>query len=229
MSQDKNIELLKTLLQERILVIDGAMGTAIQDRNLGPDDFGGPEYEGCNEYLVITRPDVISDQHQSFLDAGADIIETNTFGATSVVLSEYNLAHESRRINLEAALLARRLADAASTAEKPRFVAGAMGPTTKAISVTGGITFDELADSYQEQATGLIEGGVDVLLLETGQDMLNIKAGLEGIDRACSPSWVGRFPLRFRAPSNLWARCWEAWTQRPSTLLSPTGTCSGLG
>ena len=184
MNQDKNTGALKTLLRERILVIDGAMGTSIQDRNLGPDDFGGPEYEGCNEYLVITRPDVIAEIHRSFLDAGADIIETNTFGATSVVLSEYNLGHEARRINLEASLLARRLADAASTAEKPRFVAGAMGPTTKAISVTGGITFDELADSYQEQATGLIEGGVDALLLETGQDMLNIKAGLEGIDRA---------------------------------------------
>ena len=184
MDQEKNINSLKTLLRERVLVIDGAMGTSIQDRGLGPEDFGGPEYEGCNEYLVITRPDVIAEIHQSFLDAGADIIETNTFGATSVVLSEYNLAHEAHRINLEAALLARRLADAASTADKPRFVAGSMGPTTKAITVTGGITFDELAVSYQEQATGLIEGGVDVLLLETGQDMLNIKAGLEGIDRA---------------------------------------------
>ena len=184
MDQEKNIYLLKTLLLERILVIDGAMGTSIQDRNLGPEDFGGPEYEGCNEYLVITQPDIIAEIHHSFLDAGADIIESNTFGATSVVLSEYNLSHESRRINLEAARLARRLADAASTVEQPRFVAGAMGPTTKAISVTGGITFDELAESYQEQATGLVEGGVDVLLLETGQDMLNIKSALEGIDRA---------------------------------------------
>ena len=188
MNQEKNINPLKTLLRERVLVIDGAMGTSIQDRGLGPEDFGGPEYEGCNEYLVITRPDVIAEIHQTFLDAGADIIETNTFGATSVVLSEYNLDHEAHRINLEAALLARRLADAASTADKPRFVAGSMGPTTKAITVTGGITFDELAVSYQEQATGLIEGGVDVLLLETGQDMLNVKAGLEGIDRAFTQS-----------------------------------------
>ena len=165
-------------------MIDGAMGTSIQDRNLGPEDFGGLEFEGCNEYLVITRPKVIEEIHRSFLDAGADIIQTNTFGATSVVLADYNLAHEAQHINLEAALLARRLADAASTPEKPRFVAGSMGPTTKTISVTGGITFDQLADSYREQATGLIEGGVDVLLLETGQDMLNIKAGLEGIDQA---------------------------------------------
>ena len=179
----KNINPLKALLQKRILVLDGAMGTSIQDRNLGPEDFGGPEYDGCNEYLVITQPDVIAEIHRSFLEAGVDIIETNTFGATSVVLSEYNLGHEARRINLEAALLARRLADSASTVERPRFVAGSMGPTTKSISVTGGITFDELADSYQEQAEGLIEGGVDVLLLETGQDMLNIKAALDGIDR----------------------------------------------
>ncbi len=186
MSQEKNIQALKALLQEQILVIDGAMGTSIQNREPGPEDFGGLEYEGCNEYLVITRPKIIEEIHQSFLDAGADIIETDTFGATSVVLAEYNLGHEARRINLEAALLARRLADAASTPEKPRFVAGSMGPTTKTISVTGGITFDELAGSYQEQAAGLIEGNVDVLLLETGQDMLNIKAGLEGIDRAFS-------------------------------------------
>ena len=119
---------LKSSLKQRILIIDGAMGTAIQSRDLGPEDFGGPEYEGCNEYLVITRPDVIADIHQGFLDAGADILETDTFGATSVVLAEYDLAHEARRINLEAALLARRLADAASTTEKLRFVAGSMGP-----------------------------------------------------------------------------------------------------
>ena len=132
----------------------------------------------------MTRPDVIGEIHQGYLDAGADILETNTFGATSVVLSEYNLAHEARRINMEGARLARSLADAATTPDKPRFVAGSMGPTTKSISVTGGITFEELAAAYREQALGLAEGGVDVLQLETGQDTLNIKAGLEGIDRA---------------------------------------------
>ena len=184
MDQQKRIETLKRLLQERVLVLDGAVGTSIQARDLGPDDFGGPEYEGCNEHLIITRPDVIGSIHQSFLDAGADIVETNTFGATSVVLAEYDLAPEARQVNVEAARLARGLCDAASTAEKPRFVAGSMGPTTKSISVTGGITFDELVANYQEQAEGLVEGGVDVLLLETGQDMLNIKAGLVGIDLA---------------------------------------------
>ncbi|MEK7815156.1 MAG: homocysteine S-methyltransferase family protein, partial [Chloroflexota bacterium] len=184
MSKAAPIATLKSLLKERILVIDGAMGTAIQDRRLGPEDFGGAEYEGCNEYLVLTRPDVIADIHQGFLDAGADILETDTFGATSVVLAEYNLAHLARRINKEAAQLARRLADAASTPAKPRFVAGSMGPTTKTISVTGGITFDQLAAAYHQQAAGLMEGGADVLLLETSQDTLNVKAGLEGIDRA---------------------------------------------
>ena len=184
MKESERIDTLKSLLKERVLVIDGAMGTSIQAQDLGPQDFGGEEYEGCNEYLVLTKPEAIAKIHQTYLDAGADILETNTFGATSVVLAEYNLAHEARRINREATQLARSLADAASTEEKPRFVAGSMGPTTKTISVTGGITFDELAESYQEQAAGLIEGGADVLLLETSQDTLNVKASLEGIDRA---------------------------------------------
>ena len=160
------------------------MGTAIQNKNLGPDDFGGEEYEGCNEYLIITKPDVIEDIHRSYLQAGADIIETNTFGGTPVVLAEYNLAHEARRINKDGAALALKAAVAESDPEKPRFVAGSMGPTTKTISVTGGITFEELANDYHIQAAGLIEGGVDLLLLETSQDTLNVKAGLEGIDRA---------------------------------------------
>ena len=167
-----------------MLVIDGAMGTAIQALNLGPDDFGGAKYEGCNEYLTLTRPGLIEDIHRSYLDAGADIIETNSFGSTPVVLAEYELAHEARRLNQEAATLARRAADAASTPDKPRFVAGSMGPTTKTISVTGGINFEELAGDYHIQAAGLIEGGVDLLLLETSQDTLNVKSGLEGIDRA---------------------------------------------
>ena len=186
MNNSDRINALKSSLRNRILIVDGAMGTSIQDRDLGPDDFGGAAYEGCNEYLVITRPDIIEEIHQGFIDAGADIIETNSFGSTPVVLAEYGLAHEARRLNREAAQLARRVADAASTVEKPIFVAGSMGPTTKTISVTGGITFEELADDYQQQAAGLIEGGADVLLLETGQDTLNIKAGLEGIDRAMS-------------------------------------------
>ncbi|MCS5667703.1 MAG: homocysteine S-methyltransferase family protein, partial [Dehalococcoidia bacterium] len=184
MSTNSYNDELKSALGQRLLVIDGAMGTAIQALNLGPDDFGGAKYEGCNEYLTLTRPGLIEDIHRSYLDAGADIIETNTFGSTPVVLAEYELAHEARRLNREAASLARRAADAASTPDKPRFVAGSMGPTTKTISVTGGINFEELAGDYHIQAAGLIEGGVDLLLLETSQDTLNVKSGLEGIDRA---------------------------------------------
>jgi len=186
MAEPERVKALKSLLRtrERILVLDGAMGTSIQDAGLGPDDFGGIDYEGCNEYLCVTRPDVIAEIHKSFLDAGADIIETNSFGSTSVVLAEYGLADQARRLNKEAALIARRMAEKASSPEKRRFVAGSMGPTTKTISVTGGVTFDELVLSYCEQALGLIEGGADILLLETSQDVINVKAGLEGIDRA---------------------------------------------
>ena len=184
MSTNTRINELKSALAQRLLVMDGAMGTAIQNKDLGPEDFGGEEYEGCNEYLIITRPYVIEDIHRSYLRAGSDIIETNTFGATPVVLAEYDLAHEARRINREGAALALKVAIEESTPEKPRYVAGSMGPTTKTISVTGGITFEELANDYHIQAAGLIEGGVDLLLLETSQDTLNVKAGLEGIDRA---------------------------------------------
>ena len=186
MDLPQRIDALKSSLASRILIIDGAMGTQIQARDLGPDDFGGADYEGCNEYLNITRPDVIADIHRGYLDAGADIIETNTFGATSVVLAEYDLAEHARRINREAAQIARSVAEEFGSAqpEQARFVAGAMGPTTRTISVTGGLTFDELAADYHQQAAGLIEGGADILLLETSQDTTNVKAGLEGIDRA---------------------------------------------
>ena len=184
MVTSERISLLKELLTQRVLVIDGAMGTAIQAYDLGPDDFGGVEYEGCNEHLCLTRPHIISEIHKAYLGAGSDIIETNTFGSTSVVLSEYDLSHLARELNREAARLAVEAAQEFTTTDKPRFVAGSMGPTTKTISVTGGITFDELADAYKEQAIGLIEGGVDLLLLETSQDTINVKAGLEGIDQA---------------------------------------------
>ena len=178
------IKLLKEVLAERIAVLDGAFGTYIQGLNFQAEDFGGAELEGCNENVVRTRPDAIRAMHRGFLEAGADIIETATFGATSVVLAEYGLADHAREINRIAATLAREVADAASTARKPRFVAGSMGPTTKSISVTGGVTFDQLAAAYQEQAEGLIEGGADILLIETVQDALNCKAGLLGVERA---------------------------------------------
>jgi 5-methyltetrahydrofolate--homocysteine methyltransferase len=183
-SNSDRIKLLREALAERIVVLDGATGTSIQNMHLTADDFGGRHLEGCNENLVRTRPDRMRALHRSFLEAGADVIETNSFGTTSVVLAEYGLEHDAYELNRRAAELAREEADAASTAQKPRFVAGSMGPTTKSISVTGGITFDRLCVAYQEQARGLIEGGVDILLLETVQDMLNCKAGLVGIERA---------------------------------------------
>ncbi|PZE21831.1 methionine synthase [Paenibacillus xerothermodurans] len=175
---------LQEQLQKKIMILDGAMGTMIQQEDLTADDFGGPDWEGCNEILVVTRPDVISKVHEAYFAAGADMIETNTFGATSVVLADYDIPERARELNLAAARLAVEAANRFSTPEWPRYVAGAMGPTTKTLSVTGGVTFDELTDSYYEQAMALIEGGVDALLLETSQDTLNVKAGSIGIRRA---------------------------------------------
>lgn len=171
-------------LKNKILILDGAMGTMIQQMDLTADDFGGEEYEGCNEYLNLTRPDAILQIHEKYLEAGADILETNTFGATDIVLAEYDLQHLTVEINLAAAKLAREAADRFSTPEWPRYVAGAMGPTTKTLMVTGGVTFDQLVHSYYEQAKALIEGGVDVLLLETAQDTLNVKAASIGLKKA---------------------------------------------
>lgn len=179
---------LQEIMKDRILILDGAMGTMIQQVQLGPQDFGGEELEGCNEMLVLTRPDVIEEIHEKYLEAGADLIETNTFGATSVVLAEYDIPEKASEINLKAAEIARRAADKFSTPDKPRYVVGAMGPTTKTLSVTGGVTFDELVASYKEQALALIEGRVDALLLETSQDTLNVKAGSIGIRQAFESS-----------------------------------------
>ncbi|WP_457786501.1 methionine synthase [Geobacillus sp. Geo 8.1] len=175
---------LEQQLQRKILVIDGAMGTMIQSANLSAADFGGEAYEGCNEYLTLTAPHVIRRIHEAYLEAGADIIETNTFGATRIVLDEYNLGHLALELNIEAAKLAKQAAEAFSTPDWPRFVAGSMGPTTKTLSVTGGATFEELVAAYEEQARGLLLGGVDLLLLETCQDTLNVKAGFLGISKA---------------------------------------------
>ncbi len=168
-------------LTQRILVIDGAMGTQLQERHLTPADFGGPEYEGCNEQLVLTRPDVIADVHRAYLEAGADIIETDTFGATDIVLAEYGLEGKVFEINRRAAEIARAACDACATPERPRWVAGSMGPTTRTISVTGGVTFKQLVTAFHGQTLGLLAGGVDLLLLETAQDTLNLKAAAEGI------------------------------------------------
>ena len=172
---------LLAALEQRILVLDGATGTAFQAADLGPEDFGGAELEGCNEILVATRPDVVLGVHRSYLEAGADIVETNTFGGTPLVLEEYGLAGRAFELNRRAAELARQ---ACAEAERECFVCGSMGPTTKAISVTGGVTFEQLRDDFRAQALGLMAGGADYLLLETCQDTRNVKAGLIGIERA---------------------------------------------
>ena len=163
-------------VQERVVIYDGAMGTNIQFRNPSVDDFWGKE--GCNEILVLSRPDIIKDIHAAFYKVGCDVVETDTFGATRVVLAEYDLQDKVREINFAAARLAREVAN--SFNGRKRFVAGSMGPTTKLPSL-GHISFDDMAASYTEQAVALIEGGVDVLLLETCQDILQAKAGLVGI------------------------------------------------
>jgi 5-methyltetrahydrofolate--homocysteine methyltransferase len=165
-------------VQERVVVYDGAMGTSIQERQPSVDDFWGKE--GCNELLVLSRPDLIRDIHAGFLAVGCDVVETNTFGATRIVLNEYGLEMQAAPINLAAAKLAREAADQFSTPERPRFVAGSIGPTTKLPSL-GHISFDEMAASYMEQASALISGGVDVLLVETCQDLLQAKAALAGV------------------------------------------------
>ena len=173
-------------LERRVLVFDGAMGTSIQSYELSAEDFGGKE--GCNDYLVLTRPQIISEIHASFAAVGCDVLETNTFNATRLRLDEYGLGERTREINMAAALLARAVADAYSTAETPRFVAGSIGPSGMLPSsddpMLGRVTFAELAAIYEEQASALIAGGVDLLIIETAQDILEVKAAIAGVRRA---------------------------------------------
>jgi 5-methyltetrahydrofolate--homocysteine methyltransferase len=180
LNQNRTRELLEAL-DERILVIDGAMGTMIQQRGLTAEDFGGAAYEGCNEHLVLTRPDVIEDIHRAYFEAGADIVETDSFQSSPVVLAEYNLAHKTHEINVAAARIAREVAqEFAARDGRLRFVGGSLGPTTKSISM-GHIGFQQLREGYYAQAKGLLEGGADLLLIETAFDTRNIKAALLAI------------------------------------------------
>ena len=181
---DERTARLLAALSERILVLDGATGTALQNVTLTAGDFGGPELEGCNENLCVTRPDVVDGVHESYLSVGCDIVETNSFGGTPLVLAEYGLADQAYELNRLSAAIARGACARHDSPGKPRFVCGSMGPTTKAISVTGGITFEELIEHFRVQALGLMAGGADYLLLETAQDTRNVKAGLIGIERA---------------------------------------------
>jgi len=174
-------------LSRRVLIYDGAMGTNIQRYNLSAEDFGGKALEGCNDNLVLTRPDVIQAIHESFLAVGCDVVETCTFQSTPRRLKEWGLGDKVREINVGAARLARAAADKYSTPDQPRFVAASMGPTgmlpSSSDPVLSQITYAELADNFYEQAKYLVEGGVDLLLIETSQDILEVKAAVAGIER----------------------------------------------
>lgn len=188
---------LPALLAQRIVVLDGAMGTMIQRYRLGEADYRGERFadhprdlKGNNELLQFTRPDVIREIHAGYLAAGADIIETNTFGATRIAQDDYGLGHVAAEMNLAGARLARAVADEFSTPEHPRFVAGALGPTPRTASISPdvndpaarNVTFDELREAYYEQAQGLLEGGCDLFLIETVFDTLNAKAAIFAVD-----------------------------------------------
>jgi 5-methyltetrahydrofolate--homocysteine methyltransferase len=168
---------LRDALGRRVLVLDGAMGTMLQAAGLTAEDFGGAAYDGCNEHLNLTRPDVVRRVHAAYLDAGADLVSTNTFGCAPYVLGEYGLAERAYDLARAGARLAREAAG-------DRFVVGAMGPSTRSITVTRNVGFDEVADAYEVQARALLDGGVDALLLETCQDTLNVKAAALGVRRA---------------------------------------------
>ncbi len=187
-------------IADHVVIFDGAMGTSIQRYNLTADDFGGEQYNGCNDYLVITRPDVIAEIHASFLAVGSEVVETDTFRSNPLTLTEYGLSEQAYAINHTAAQLAREVCDRfARETGIPRFVAGSMGPSGKLPSGNdpdlSNITFDELAQIFYEQARGLVEGGADLLLLETSQDILEVKAAIWGINQYFKDAGV-RVPLQ---------------------------------
>ena len=166
-------------LTEKVIVFDGATGTWLQQHDLTAEDFGGPQFEGCNELLVDTRPELVAQMHREYLEAGADAVETNTFGSFAVPLGEYGIADRARELSEKAARIARSVVDEFSTESNPRFVAGSMGPGTKFASL-GQISYRELRDMYAEQARGLLEGGVDLFVVETQFDLLGLKAAVNG-------------------------------------------------
>jgi 5-methyltetrahydrofolate--homocysteine methyltransferase len=196
-------------LAERVLVFDGAMGTELMALELGADDFGGPRQQGCNEALVRTRPDVVSRIHRAYLEAGADVLETDSFTASRLKLDEFGIGEHTVEINRRAAELARAEADAFARDGRPRFVAGALGPTGMLISSSdpslSKITFDELAALYGEQSRALVEGGVDLLLLETSQDLLEMKAAIAGITREFARG-LRRVPIQAQATLDVTGR-----------------------
>ncbi|HWR65348.1 MAG TPA: homocysteine S-methyltransferase family protein, partial [Bellilinea sp.] len=182
------------VLNKRVLIFDGAMGTSLQKMNLTAEQFGGERTNGCNDYLVITYPQAVEAVHRSFLEVGVDAIETDTFRSNRLTLAEYGLESRVNEINQAAASLARRLADEYSTPEQPRFVAGSIGPSGKLPSMDdpelSNISFDELAEIFRDQAVGLIQGGVDLILIETSQDILEVKAAILGVQQAFEETGV---------------------------------------
>ncbi|HVA70242.1 MAG TPA: methionine synthase [Acidimicrobiales bacterium] len=173
---------LKALAQ-RVVIFDGATGTNLQLQPLTADDFGGASFEGCNEALNVTKPSTVEALHRSFFDVGVDAVETNSFGSFSVILAEYGIAPRAHELALASAQIARRVADSYASANEPKFVAGSMGPGTK-FPTLGQITYDDLSASYEELALGLLEGGVDLLLVETMFDLLSGKAAVAACHRA---------------------------------------------
>jgi 5-methyltetrahydrofolate--homocysteine methyltransferase len=181
-SETQRTQALLDALNQRIVVLDGAMGSILQAQ-LKIADYGGPQYENCTDNVNRVRPDLIAGVHRAYFEAGADIVETNSFNGHPVSLAEFGLENEVEEINRAAARIARQVADEFSTPDRPRWVAGSMGPTTRAISVTRNIDFPALVEGYYRQSKALLEGGADILLLETCQDTRNVKAGLIAIDR----------------------------------------------
>ena len=182
-----------------VVVFDGAMGTSLQAQHLTAEDFGGERTNGCNDYLVISKPEAVEKVHRSFLETGIDVLETDTFRANRITLAEYGLQERVVEINRRAAELARRLADEYSTEQQPRFVAGSIGPSGKLPSTDdpemSNVSFDQLVDVFREQAIGLIQGGVDLLLIETSQDILEVKAAIVGFGLAFEETGI-RLPIQ---------------------------------
>lgn len=232
---------LKEILKKRVLLLDGAMGSLIQQYQLQEADFRGARFsnhpmplQGDNDLLVLTRPDVIEAIHKQYLAAGSDIIETNTFNATTISQADYGMEAEVYEINRQAALLARRAADQYSTPDKPRFVAGAMGPTNKTASMSPdvnnpgfrAVTFDDLAQAYELQVQGLLDGGVDLFLVETIFDTLNAKAALYAINRELKKRGIEKFAVMVSATvADKSGRTLSGKPWRHSSIRYRTSTC----
>jgi hypothetical protein len=218
-------------LEKKVLVFDGAMGTSLQTQNLTAEHFGGEQYNGCNDFLVISYPEAVEKVHRSFLEVGVDVLETDTFRSNRLTLGEYGLGERTIEINVAAAQLARRLADEYSGVRadghppQPRFVAGSIGPSGKLPSADdpelSNMQFDELADLFREQAVGLIQGGVDVILIETSQDILEVKAAITASPKPLKkPASTCRFNARL--PSTPADACCSAPTPKPPSPSSKT-------